>query len=140
MGLAPFFFKASIVDTDDYLFAVMRYIELNPVRAAMVARPEDHRWSSVHAHLGCRGDGIVTLHERYAALGRTPDERQAAWRDWLALGVAADELASIRRHLARESALGHPRFQQMVERTLNRPVACLPRGRPRKTEANLEPD
>ncbi len=109
-------FKASVVDTDDYLVAVMRYIELNPVRAAMVARPEDHAWSSVHAHLGCRGDGLVSIHERYAALGRTPVERQAAWREWLTSGIDAVELASIRRHLARESALGNPRFQQRVRR------------------------
>ena len=133
-------FKASIVETDDYLFAVMRYIELNPVRAAMVARPEDHPWSSVHVHLGCRGDGVVSIHERYAALGRTPAERQGAWRKWLASGIDAVELASIRRHLQRESALGNPRFQQMVERTLNRPVACLPRGRPRKRCSAQVPD
>ena len=129
-------FKASIVDTDDYLFAVMRYIELNPVRAAMVARPEDYRWSSVHAHLGCRGDGLLSIHERYVALGRTPEERQDAWRDWLASGIDAGDLATIRRHLTRESALGTPGFQQSVERALNRSAACLSRGRPRKREAD----
>ncbi len=124
-------FKAQRRDTDGYLLAVMRYIELNPVRAAMVASPQDHPCSSVHVHLGRRADSIVSLHERYLALGRTPGERHAAWREWLALGVDVVDLASIRRHVARESALGDSRFQQMVERTLNRPVTCRPRGRPR---------
>ena len=45
-------FKSCLVSTDHYLLTVYRYIELNPVRAAMVQAPEDHPWSSVHANLG----------------------------------------------------------------------------------------
>lgn len=37
-------FKSCPVDSDRYLLTVCRYIELNPVRAAMVAAPEDYRW------------------------------------------------------------------------------------------------
>jgi putative transposase len=125
-------FKACAVDTDDYLLKVMRYIELNPVRAAMCASAEGHRWSSVHAHLGLRGDATVTFHPLYLESGPTAAARHAAWREWLSLGIAQEDLDSIRRHLGRASALGNDRFQEMVEKTLNRPVACRPRGRPPK--------
>lgn len=39
-------YKSSVVQTDAYLLACARYIELNPVRARMVADPSDYRWSS----------------------------------------------------------------------------------------------
>lgn len=45
-------FKSSLVDSERYLLTVIRYIELNPVRAAMVATPDEYKWSSVHTHLG----------------------------------------------------------------------------------------
>jgi putative transposase len=125
-------FRACVVDSGDYLFKVMRYIELNPVRAAMCASAEGHRWSSVQAHLGNRGDATVTFHPRYLALGTSPAKRQATWREWLREGVSDEDLHAIRRHLDRGAALGDERFQAMVARTLNRPVACRPRGRPRK--------
>ena len=48
-------YKSSPVDTDEYLLACTRYIELNPVRARMVATPRDYRWSSCHYHLGRNG-------------------------------------------------------------------------------------
>ncbi len=47
-------YKSCLVDSDRHLLACLRYIELNPVRAAMVQWPWQHRWSSVHAHLGLR--------------------------------------------------------------------------------------
>ena len=46
--------------------------------------------------------------------------------------VGEDELMDIRRHVHKQRALGDPRFQAMLERTLNRPVACRERGRPRR--------
>lgn len=55
-------FKSCLVDTERYLMTVYRYIELNPVRAAMVDHPERYRWSSVHANLGSRVDHVVTAH------------------------------------------------------------------------------
>jgi putative transposase len=125
-------FKSCLVASDDYLLRAYRYIELNPVRAAMTSRPEEHRWSSVHANLGRRTDPLVTPHETFLALGTTVEGRAARYRDWLEAGMPAEELESLRRHAQQERAWGCPRFQAMVERTLQRPVACRPRGRPKK--------
>ena len=45
-------FKAILVDRDAYLLEVCRYVDLNPVRARMVPKPQDWAWSSYRAHLG----------------------------------------------------------------------------------------
>ncbi|WP_460733207.1 transposase [Lysobacter tyrosinilyticus] len=126
-------FKSCLVDSDRYLMTVIRYIELNPIRAAMVAAPEDYRRSSVHTHLGTARDPLITLHPAYLALGSRPTERHTAYGLWLRAGISDEEVASIRRHLAQERALGDERFEHMVEKALNRHVAVRARGRPRNT-------
>ena len=45
-------YKSSLVQTDTYLLACCRYIELNPVRARMVGASHDYLWSSAREHLG----------------------------------------------------------------------------------------
>lgn len=125
-------FKSCLVESGAYLLSVIRYIELNPVRAGMVAAAEDFRWSSVHAHLGAACDPLLTLHPVYLALGPDTQRRAAAYAQWLRAGIDTEELQSLRQYMAQERALGNPRFQAMVEKTLNRPVACRARGRPRR--------
>lgn len=127
-------FKSCLVDSDRYLLTVIRYIELNPVRAALVDKPEDYRWSSVHTHLGKACDPLITPHPLYLALGSGPTERQSVYERWLRAGVNEEDLVAIRQHLAQERVLGNERFQHMIGKTFNRPVACRTRGRPRKTE------
>ncbi|MCE5231828.1 MAG: transposase [Mizugakiibacter sp.] len=129
-------FKSCLVDSERYVLSVYRYIELNPVRAAMVAAPEDYRWSSVHAHLGASDDPLLTPHTAFLALGADRRARVAAYRTWLASGVDDAELEAIRAHIVQERALGSERFQRMLERTLNRPLQVRPRGRPRRDGAS----
>jgi len=62
-----------------YLLACMRYIELNPVRAHMVGRPADYRWSSYRANALGWNDPAITPHALYYALGRSPEERRRAY-------------------------------------------------------------
>ncbi|MGV8931793.1 MAG: transposase [Luteimonas sp.] len=83
-------FKSCLVDTNRYLLSVIRYIELNPVRAAMVARPEDYRWSSVHTHLGQTCDPLLTLHPLYLSLGHDSMQRAEAHGVWLRAGIGED--------------------------------------------------
>lgn len=126
-------FRSCLVDTESYLLTLYRYIELNPVRAAMVDAPERYRWSSANANLGIVADACVTPHAAYLALGNDATERAKAYGRWLRSGLADDDLAAIRSHIRQERALGSPRFQAMIAKTLNRPVAVRPRGRPRNT-------
>lgn len=125
-------FKSCLVDTERYLMTVYRYIELNPVRAAMVAAPEQYRWSSVHANLGLQVDQLVTPHATFLQLDHDPHGRAQAYRTWLHEGVGEDELLTTRAHLQQERALGDRKFQVMVERALGRPVHLRGRGRPKQ--------
>ena len=125
-------YKSCLVDSDRYLMTCLRYIELNPVRAAMVANPEDYRWSSVHAHLGLKADHRVSLLSEYLALGTDAPTCATAYRQILMAAISDDDLAAIRDHLRQERALGSTRFQAMVEKTLNRPATLRPPGRQKR--------
>jgi putative transposase len=127
-------FKSCLVDSDSYVLAVYRYIELNPVRAAMVDAPQRYRWSSVHGNLASVVDPLLTPHLCLAALGAESGDRADAYREWLRAGTDTQELTAIRHHLEQERALGSVRFQRMVEQTLGRPVALRPRGRPERSD------
>ncbi len=52
-------YKAILCDRDAYLLSLVKYLHYNPVRAGMVKRPEEYRWSSHQAYLGLVNDGIV---------------------------------------------------------------------------------
>jgi len=128
-------FRSCLVDSESYVLALYRYIDLNPVRAAMVEAPEQYVWSSARANLGLAFEPWLTPHAVYLALGDTR-ARIEAYRDWLRAGVTDEDLVVIRLHLQQERALGSPKFQAMVAKTLNQPVALRARGRPRLTAAD----
>ena len=73
-------FEAFPVHYGRYLLSCMRYIELNPVRAGVAARPEQYRWSSFRANALGHSDPLLTPHAHYCALGRDAASRQAAYR------------------------------------------------------------
>ena len=131
-------FRSCLVDSDRYLLACLRYIELNPVRAAMVQAPWDYRWSSVHGHLGLRQDARLTPHPGFMGLAQDPRARARAYRDMLTCGLDEATVADIRRHMQQERALGSPAFQAMVAQTLNRPAAVRAPGRPGKPKTGSE--
>jgi putative transposase len=68
-----------------HLFAAIRYVSLNPVRARLVARPEDWPWSSVRAHFAGRDDGVVKVApvqqriEDFVAFLGTPFDEDATY-------------------------------------------------------------
>jgi putative transposase len=72
----------------------MRYIELNPVGAHIVERPESYRWSSYRANALGYTDPIVTPHPLYYALGRSPEARQAAYARLVRRGFARPDSVS----------------------------------------------
>ena len=73
-------YEAVPVHVGRYLLSCMRYIELNPVRARVVAWPGHYRWSSFRANALGQNDALLTPHAHYCALGRDAGSRQAAYR------------------------------------------------------------
>ncbi|TAK66254.1 MAG: transposase [Betaproteobacteria bacterium] len=73
-------YEAIPVHVGRYLLSTMRYVELNPVRARLVARPGQYRWSSFRANALGQDDMLLTPHAHYCALGRDAESRQASYR------------------------------------------------------------
>jgi putative transposase len=124
-------FRSSLVETDGYLLACMRYIERNPVRAGMVEVPEDFRWSSARHHAGIAADPLITDHALYWALGNTPFEREAAYRRFLAESLPENS-DRMNRILMSGRPLGSPLFLDRMSESAGRSLQPAKRGRPFK--------
>lgn len=125
-------YKSALVQSERYLLACMVYLDLNPVRAGMVARAQDFAWSS-HAHyVGLRNDRLVTPHALVWELGNTPFARESRYRELVQAGVSEDQRLALGRSVTSGWVLGDDRFigalQAGTERRLTRSVP----GRPAK--------
>ena len=125
-------FKCSVVDTDAYLLACMRYIELNPVRAGMVAQAEDYPWSSYRQRMGLVDEKWLDTDPITPSLGPTRVEQRAAYREFLQAGIADEEYATIRNAITRNQLTGDARFVAEIERRTGQRIETRGRGRPRK--------
>jgi putative transposase len=121
-------YRATLVDTDQYFFACMRYIESNPVRAGMVSRPEEYRWSSHRANALGTEDALVTCHALFESLGGITESRRDAYRRMFEHALPDSTLRAIRDATRFEWALGSEAYGRMVEARAGRRAARLPMG------------
>ena len=131
-------YRATVVDSERYLLTLMRYIELNPVRAGMVAVPQDYPWSSYRRNaLGEGGPNAdwLTSHEEYMRLGLDDLARQTAYQALFASAIDQGDLAAIRDCTHKGWALGGERFRAEIEALGQRQEASKGVGRPRKVES-----
>jgi putative transposase len=120
-------FRSCLIDSERYLLACQRYIELNPVRAGLVGDPGAYRWSSYRAHALGAPDRVLTPHALYLGLARSDEARRAAYRELFAEAIAGDTLTEIRTATNGGFALGGERFQREIAAMLGRRTW---RGRP----------
>ena len=106
---------ASFPVDDAHLFACARYIELNPVRAKLVRRARDWKWSSARAHLAGRDDALVRVKP---LLDRLDD-----WAAFLGEGLAEEEREAIRKSERTGRPLGATGFVRRLEKKLGRTLA-----------------
>lgn len=115
-----------------------RYIELNPVRAGMVAEPGAYPWSSYGCNALGQGDRGVLGQQAYLGLGRTASVRQAAYRELFRELMSNEELEQIRCSTRMGWPLGNDRFKTEIEAMLRRRVPCNTWGGAR-TSAGRKP-
>jgi putative transposase len=125
-------YKCNVIDSQTYLLACMRYIELNPVRASMVDHPAKYRWSSYAANALGVSNAVLTAKAEYVALGHLPDDRRSVYRGLFDEMADSDELALLRCALQTGTPLGNEKFKAEIEATLGLKVGFARRGRPRK--------
>jgi len=121
---------ASVVLDDLHLIRAVRYVSLNPVRARLVARPEDWKWSSVRAHLAGVDDALVTVRP---VLDRIPHLKAL-----LLQGNAEDDFSELRRAESTGRPLGAPEFVAGLESLLGRKIARRAPGRKPETQIAAE--
>ncbi len=128
-------YKATLVDTTNYLLTCMRYIELNPIRAKnLVKRPVDYLWSSYSCNaLGVENE-IITNHLEYKRLGKTVVERQLAYRQLFRSRFPDVTLNIIREATNKAWILGDAKFKKRIEKKLNRPGSSKGHGGDRKSD------
>ncbi|MEQ1863416.1 MAG: transposase [Micropepsaceae bacterium] len=106
---------ASFAMDDAHLLACARYVEQNPVRARLVERAREWRWSSARAHLSGRDDGLVRVKP---LLDRVDD-----WLAFLGERLTEEDLEPIRSGEHTGRPLGSPAFVKQLERRLGRTLA-----------------
>jgi len=124
-------FKASLIDTTTYLLACCRYVDLNPVRAAVVASPDEYCWSSYRSHVGISDDQLLDPCSAYRDLGDSDAERTQAYRTFVAMDTHESELATVRTALQRNQPTGSRRFCDEIEQRIGRRISTHGPGRPR---------
>ena len=84
------------IGDDKYWLTCLRYVEQNAWRARMVSVPEAYEWCSYRIHAFGEASDWLELHPVYLALGKTPEDRQRAYRAICATPLAEDELTHVR--------------------------------------------
>lgn len=125
-------FKCSPIETQRYLLACCRYVELNPVRAKMVVRPQEYTWSSYREKIGLMTKSIIDRDVCYQALGEDEPTRQRNYAEWVTGAEGQDDVAFIRTALTRGQLTGTGRFVEEVEQRTGLRIEQRGPGRPRK--------
>jgi putative transposase len=125
-------FRSSPISTDDYLLACCRYVELNPLRAGIVADPAAYRWSSYVGKVGGERVDWLDLDPAYLGLGASAEEREACYRRWTLDAVDEEELELMRRSIQRGGLTGGSRFVDEVATLLGKRIEPRGPGRPKK--------
>lgn len=121
-------YKAAMIDSERYFLTCQRYVEQNPLRAALVTNAADYAWSSYrNSAFGIRNP-LVTQHEIFIALGREEDERRAAYAALFAEPIPAREIEKIREATNKGWPLGSENFVNRIETALGRPARPQKRG------------
>src|SRR5262249_1520943 len=110
----------------------VRYVERNPVRAGLVARAEDYRWSSAAAHCGLREDPLIS--DDLPLIQEITD-----WSGWLAGIEPEDELRKIRECAERCYPVGSEEFVRRVEQESGCRFPCRVNRQTKKGDEGAAP-
>jgi putative transposase len=128
-------YKASLIDSERYLLVCYRYIELNPVRANMVAHPAEYPWSSFHVNGLGYVSALIEPHGLYLALGNSGEVRAASYRALFAGHVDERALTEIREATNKCWVLGSDYFKEQIAGKVARKLEPDLRGGDRRSKS-----
>ncbi len=116
---------------ESHLWNALRYVELNPVRAGIVAAAENWPWSSAALHSGREVSDTMLDMERWSARWTVEE-----WRAHVAGQESEDEICALRRSTHTGRPLGTTEFVAEVEKSFGKTLVPRKGGRPKKTSTN----
>ena len=125
-------YKATVLQAETYFLPCSVYMENNPVRKGLVLDAADYVWSSYQHHIGQRLDPLVSDHPIFWALGNTPFQREANYKEMIASCVSAKDIAILSEATNKGWLLGSTTFKAEMAKTSARRVEPVKPGRPRK--------
>jgi putative transposase len=105
-------FSSFILD-QNHLLACARYVELNPVRAGIVKKPQAWRWSSANAHVRCKDDLLVRTKPLLAMI-------ESPWGKFLSVNARESGMVLFRKYERTGRSIGDDAFIERLERLLGR--------------------
>lgn len=132
-------FHSSPIDGERYLLSCCRYVELNPVRAGMVASPQAYPWSSYLRRALGGGPSWLDVDPWYQGLGATDLERQDAYRRFMLESITEEEWDVFRLAAQQNKAAGGEPFIKDVQQVVGWDILPHPRGRPLKHQDREKP-
>lgn len=127
-------YRSSVIEAERYLWACLRFIELNPVRRGQVTKAEDYPWSSARTHLGLSSDEVFdTVAD--GVPGSHPAQSEQGYRSYLEATIPQNEWSMIRSAVLRGQLTGSTAFVDLVEQQTGRRIEARGRGRPRSRTA-----
>ena len=123
-------YRSALIQTERYFLACMAYIDLNPVRAGMVAQAADYLWSS-HGHfIGRQNEAWLSPHPLYWEMGNTPFAREAAYAAMVQSGIDQKQQQALTSSALSGWALGEDVFVEGLQKQTPRRVNAAKAGRP----------
>ena len=123
-------YRSCLVQPDSYLLEVYRYIELNPVRAALASNPAEFNWSSYQINASGKPSALCKPHTEYLKLGETRVECANNYKLTCESGLDEKRLEEIRKSINKGLAFGDEEFKIEVEELTGRRQRALKSGRP----------
>lgn len=117
-------YKSFVVDTDEYLSTLIKYIERNPVRAKLVKKCEDWQWGSAYRR-------VCGTSKQKDLLYEIPTTLPAYYREWINTEEKQDDLDSIRNSLNRGVPYGRESWREKMIKDFNLESTIRSPGRPR---------
>jgi putative transposase len=131
-------YRSTVIEAERFLLACMAYIDLNPVRAGLVAQARDYPWSSYGHYTGQRIDKLITPHSLFWELGNTPFAREAAYADMVQAGLNMVQQTALTDSALNGWALGSPEFVDDLQKKTRRRLSKSSPGRPTSTSKNSD--
>ena len=123
-------YRSCLVQAENYLLDVCKYIEMNPVRLELASQASDYKWTSYQVNAKGNPSALCKPHDQYLNLGDSKEERSKNYRLFCEKNLSDETIDEIRKSTNKGLAIGNEAFKVKVEKKTGRRLRSLKKGRP----------